>query len=140
MLYLDYSRQPGDSVPNMYGGNKIWKPSPCCAVFNELAHKVPGAMTIAEESTEFAGMSRQVFLNGLGFTMKWNMGWMHDMFDYFEKDPIHRKYPYSPCRARVRADRSAGSGPHRDNDGHRDHQQSGRAADPRQSHAVPHLA
>jgi 1,4-alpha-glucan branching enzyme len=59
---------------------------------NEVIHQVPGAITIAEESTAFTGVSRPVYLNGLGFTMKWNMGWMHDMLHYFERDPIHRKY------------------------------------------------
>ena len=95
MLYLDYSRQPGDWVPNIYGGNENLEAISLLRRFNELAHQVPGAMTIAEESTAFAGVSRPVFLNGLGFTMKWNMGWMHDMLDYFEKDPIHRKYHHS---------------------------------------------
>ena len=60
--------------------------------FNELAHQVPGAMTIAEESTSWSGVSRPVYSNGLGFTMKWNMGWMHDMFAYFSTDPVYRKY------------------------------------------------
>jgi 1,4-alpha-glucan branching enzyme len=55
-------------------------------------HQVQGAITVAEESTSFTGVSRPVYLNGLGFTMKWNMGWMHDMLHYFERDPIHRKY------------------------------------------------
>jgi 1,4-alpha-glucan branching enzyme len=95
MLYLDYSRQPGDWVPNIYGGNENLEAISLLRRFNELAHQVPGAMTIAEESTAFAGVSRPVFLNGLGFTMKWNMGWMHDMLDYFEKDAIHRKYHHS---------------------------------------------
>ena len=59
------------------------------------AHRCPGAFTIAEESTAFPGVSRPVYLNGLGFTMKWNMGWMHDMLDYFENDPIYRKYHHN---------------------------------------------
>src|SRR5580693_3659150 len=95
MLYLDYSRQPGDWVPNIYGGNENLEAISLLRRFNELAHQVPGAMTIAEESTAFAGVSRPVFLNGLGFTMKWNMGWMHDMLDYFAKDPVHRKYQHN---------------------------------------------
>ena len=57
----------------------------------ELVHKVPGAMTIAEESTSYVGVSRPLYTGGLGFTMKWNMGWMHDMFDYFSMDPLYRK-------------------------------------------------
>jgi 1,4-alpha-glucan branching enzyme len=92
MLYLDYARQPGEWIPNMYGGNENLEAIDFLRRFNELAHQVPGAITIAEESTAFTGVSRPVYLNGLGFTMKWNMGWMHDMLDYFEKDPVHRKF------------------------------------------------
>ncbi len=92
MLYLDYSRKAGEWIPNKYGGNENLEAIAFLRKANELAHQVPGAVTIAEESTAFAGVSRPVYLNGLGFTMKWNMGWMHDMLDYFEKDPIHRKY------------------------------------------------
>jgi 1,4-alpha-glucan branching enzyme len=95
MLYLDYGRKPGEWIPNMYGGNENLEAVDFLRRFNELAHQVPGAMTIAEESTAFTGVSRPVYLNGLGFTMKWNMGWMHDMLDYFEKDPIHRKFHHN---------------------------------------------
>jgi 1,4-alpha-glucan branching enzyme len=63
--------------------------------FNELAHSVPGAFTAAEESTAFPGVSKPVYLNGLGFTMKWNMGWMHDMLAYFSQDPVYRKYHHN---------------------------------------------
>ena len=96
MLYLDYSRKPGEWIPNMYGGNENLEAIDFLRRFNELAHQVPGAMTIAEESTAFTGVSRPTYLNGLGFTMKWNMGWMHDMLNYFGQDPVHRKY--SPQR------------------------------------------
>jgi 1,4-alpha-glucan branching enzyme len=92
MLYLDYSRKPGEWVPNRYGGNENLEAISFIRRFNELAHEVPGAFTIAEESTAFAGVSKPVYLNGLGFTFKWNMGWMHDMLDYFSQDPIYRKY------------------------------------------------
>jgi 1,4-alpha-glucan branching enzyme len=92
MLYLDYSREPGDWVPNIYGGNENLEAIDFLRRFNEVAHSVPGAITIAEESTAFAGVSKPTYLNGLGFTMKWNMGWMHDMLDYFSKEPIYRKY------------------------------------------------
>jgi 1,4-alpha-glucan branching enzyme len=95
MLYLDYGRKAGEWIPNMYGGNENLEAVDFLRRFNELAHQVPGAMTIAEESTAFTGVSRPVYLNGLGFTMKWNMGWMHDMLDYFEKDPIHRKFHHN---------------------------------------------
>jgi 1,4-alpha-glucan branching enzyme len=95
MLYLDYARQAGEWIPNIYGGNENLEAVDFLRRFNELAHQVPGAITIAEESTSFTGVSRPVYLNGLGFTMKWNMGWMHDMLNYFEKDPIHRKFHHN---------------------------------------------
>ncbi len=95
MLYLDYSRKAGEWVPNIYGGNENLEAIDFLRRFNELAHTVPGAITIAEESTAFSGVSRPVYLNGLGFTMKWNMGWMHDMLHYFSEDPIHRKYHHN---------------------------------------------
>jgi 1,4-alpha-glucan branching enzyme len=92
MLYLDYSRRPGEWEPNRYGGNENLEAIEFLKRFNELAHQVPGAVTIAEESTAFPGVSRPVYLDGLGFTMKWNMGWMHDMLHYFSLEPVHRKY------------------------------------------------
>jgi len=92
MLYLDYSRKAGEWIPNMYGGNENLDAISFLRKANELTHQVPGAVTIAEESTAFTGVSRPVYLNGLGFTMKWNMGWMHDMLHYFEQDPIYRQY------------------------------------------------
>jgi 1,4-alpha-glucan branching enzyme len=92
MLYLDYSRKAGEWIPNMYGGNENLEAISFLRKTNELVHQVPGAITVAEESTSFAGVSRPVYLNGLGFTMKWNMGWMHDMLAYFERDPIYRPY------------------------------------------------
>ena len=95
MLYLDYSRQPGEWIPNQYGGNENLEAIDFLRRFNELAHTVPGAFTVAEESTAFPGVSKPVYLNGLGFTMKWNMGWMHDMLDYFSNDPVHRKYHHN---------------------------------------------
>ena len=95
MLYLDYSRQPGEWIPNQYGGNENLEAIDFLRQFNELAHQVPGVFTVAEESTAFPGVSKPVYLNGLGFTMKWNMGWMHDMLDYFEKDPVYRKFEHN---------------------------------------------
>jgi 1,4-alpha-glucan branching enzyme len=95
MLFLDYSRNAGDWIPNRYGGRENLEAIEFLRRFNELAHAVPGAITIAEESTSFPGVSRPVYANGLGFTMKWNMGWMHDMLDYFSEDPVHRKYHHN---------------------------------------------
>ena len=92
MLYLDYGRQEGEWVPNIHGGRENLEAIDFLRQFNIQVHQVPGATTIAEESTSFAGVSHPVYLNGLGFTMKWNMGWMHDMFHYFSHDPVYRKY------------------------------------------------
>jgi 1,4-alpha-glucan branching enzyme len=92
MLYLDYSREPGEWIPNKFGGRENLEAVDFLHTFNELAHKEPGAMTIAEESTAWPAVSRPVYANGLGFTMKWNMGWMHDMLDYFSMDSIFRKF------------------------------------------------
>jgi 1,4-alpha-glucan branching enzyme len=95
MIYLDYSRKAGEWIPNQYGGNENLEALNFLRRFNELAHEVPGAFTVAEESTAFPGVSKPVYLNGLGFTMKWNMGWMHDMLDYFSHDPVYRKYHHN---------------------------------------------
>ena len=93
MLYLDYSRKPGEWVPNRYGGNENLEAIAFIKRFNELTHdQYPGVLTIAEESTAWPSVSRPVYLGGLGFDLKWNMGWMNDMLEYFCKKPIHRKY------------------------------------------------
>jgi 1,4-alpha-glucan branching enzyme len=92
MLYLDYSRQEGEWIPNQYGGRENLEAIDFLKRFNELVHQEPGAVSIAEESTAWAGVSRPVYAGGLGFTMKWNMGWMHDMFEYFSREPVYRKY------------------------------------------------
>jgi 1,4-alpha-glucan branching enzyme len=92
ILYLDYSRKAGEWIPNIYGGNENLEAIDFLRKANELVHQVPGAITVAEESTAFPGVSKPIYLNGLGFTMKWNMGWMHDMLEYFSKNPIYRKY------------------------------------------------
>ena len=92
MLYLDYSRREGEWIPNIYGGRENLEAIDFLKRFNELAHQVPGAMTIAEESTSWPGVTRPTYLDGLGFTMKWNMGWMHDILEYFSTDPLYRKY------------------------------------------------
>ncbi|MFN8942253.1 MAG: 1,4-alpha-glucan branching protein GlgB [Acidobacteriota bacterium] len=92
MLYLDYSRDGQDWVPNAMGGRENLEAIEFLRRFNEVCHSVPGAFTAAEESTDFPGVTRPVFLGGLGFTFKWNMGWMHDMFRYFRFDPFFRRY------------------------------------------------
>jgi 1,4-alpha-glucan branching enzyme len=92
MLYLDYSRRDGEWIPNQYGGRENLEAIDFLRRFNELAHQVPGAFTVAEESTAWPGVSRPTYLSGLGFTLKWNMGWMHDMLEYFSTDPLYRKY------------------------------------------------
>jgi 1,4-alpha-glucan branching enzyme len=95
MLYLDYSRQPGEWIPNVFGGRENLEAIEFLRRFNELAHQVPGAVTVAEESTAFPGVSKPVYTGGLGFTMKWNMGWMHDMLDYFSTDPLFRRFHHN---------------------------------------------
>jgi 1,4-alpha-glucan branching enzyme len=95
MLYLDYSREAGEWIPNIFGGNENLEAIDFLRRFNELAHKEPGAITAAEESTAFSGVSKPVYMGGLGFTMKWNMGWMHDMLDYFSKPPVFRKFHHN---------------------------------------------
>jgi len=95
MLYLDFSRKAGEWIPNIHGGRENLEAVDFVKTVNVLVHKEPGAVTIAEESTAFTGVSRPVYLNGLGFTMKWNMGWMHDMLNYFSEDPIYRKYHHN---------------------------------------------
>jgi len=93
MLYLDYSRQEGQWIPNRYGGRENLEAIDFMRQTNELVHRYhPGVVMIAEESTSFAGVSKPVKDGGLGFDYKWNMGWMHDTLRYFQKDPIHRKW------------------------------------------------
>jgi 1,4-alpha-glucan branching enzyme len=93
MLYLDYSREAGDWIPNRYGGNENLEAIAFLRRMNEVVYgEHPGAVTIAEESTAWPMVSRPVHLGGLGFGYKWNMGWMHDTLRYMSKDPIHRRY------------------------------------------------
>lgn len=93
MLYLDYSRQPGEWIPNVHGGRENLEAIHFLQRLNELAYgEQPGTMTIAEESTAWPGVSRPVYLGGLGFGFKWNMGWMHDTLRYMSKEPVHRKH------------------------------------------------
>lgn len=96
MLYLDYSREGGDWVPNKYGGRENLEAIDFIRTFNEVTHEeVPGIVTIAEESTAWPMVSRPTYAGGLGFDYKWNMGWMHDILEYFEKDPIYRRYHHN---------------------------------------------
>ena len=93
MLYLDYSRNEGEWIPNVYGGNENLEAIAFLREFNETVFReYPDTMTIAEESTSFSGVSRPTYVGGLGFGQKWMMGWMHDTLDYFKNDPIHRSY------------------------------------------------
>ena len=93
MLYLDYSRNDGEWVPNVDGGNENYEAISLLQWMNrEVYGKFPNAMTIAEESTSFPKVSRPVFEGGLGFGFKWNMGWMHDSLHYIAKDPSYRRY------------------------------------------------
>lgn len=96
MLYLDFGRKHGEWIPNEHGGNENLDAIFFLRAFNEVVHReFPGAMTIAEESTAWPMVSRPNYLGGLGFTLKWNMGWMHDTLDYMSKDPIYRRYHHN---------------------------------------------
>ncbi len=93
MLYLDYSRKQGEWVPNRYGGRENLEAIDFLRTFNERIYtEHPDVITMAEESTAWPMVSRPTYLGGLGFGMKWNMGWMHDVLLYMSKDPIHRPY------------------------------------------------
>ncbi|MFT5469069.1 MAG: 1,4-alpha-glucan branching enzyme [Verrucomicrobiales bacterium] len=93
LLYRDYSREEGEWVPNRFGGRENLEAIDFLRDLNRLCYeKNPGIMMLAEESTAFAGVSRPVDSGGLGFGFKWNMGWMHDMLEFIEKEPIHRKF------------------------------------------------
>jgi len=91
MLYLDYSRNDGEWIPNQYGGRENLEAIAFLKRMNELVH-AEGAMTLAEESTSFPRVSHPTWADGLGFTFKWNMGWMHDILEFASLDPAYRKY------------------------------------------------
>jgi 1,4-alpha-glucan branching enzyme len=93
MLYLDYSRKEGQWIPNQFGGRENLEAIDFLRKFNHVTHtEFPGVMTIAEESTAWPQVTRPPYLGGLGFSFKWNMGWMHDTLIYFGRDPVHRKF------------------------------------------------
>ncbi len=93
MLYLDYSRRPGDWLPNRLGGRENLEAIEWIKELNEVTHgESPGTMIIAEESTSWPQVTRPTYAGGLGFTLKWNMGWMNDTLAYIHLDPVHRKY------------------------------------------------
>ncbi len=93
MLYLDYSRDEGGWTPNIYGGRENLEAVQFLQEMNATVHKVaPGIVTVAEESTSWPGVTRPTSLGGLGFSMKWNMGWMNDTLDFISHDPVHRSY------------------------------------------------
>ncbi|UZP67812.1 1,4-alpha-glucan branching protein GlgB [Desulfovibrio mangrovi] len=96
MLYLDYSREDGEWLPNMYGGKENLEAIDFLGELNRVVHaEFPGACMIAEESTAWPGVSRPLYAGGLGFTFKWNMGWMHDMLEYMRKDPVYRPHHHN---------------------------------------------
>ena len=93
MLYLDYSREPGQWLPNRYGGRENLEAIDFLRELNSMVHgEFPGALTIAEESTAWPQVSRPTYVGGLGFSMKWNMGWMNDSLRYFRRDPVYRRW------------------------------------------------
>jgi 1,4-alpha-glucan branching enzyme len=93
MLYLDYSREGGEWLPNEFGGNEDLDAVSFLKEMNEVVYgREPGIVSVAEESTAWPGVSRPTYLGGLGFGFKWNMGWMHDTLGYFRQDPIYRRY------------------------------------------------
>ncbi len=93
MLYLDYSREENDWLPNMYGGNENLEAIDFLRELNTITHEQhPGTVVIAEESTSWPQVTRPTWTGGLGFSMKWNMGWMHDILAYMQQDPVHRRH------------------------------------------------
>jgi 1,4-alpha-glucan branching enzyme len=96
MLYLDYGRKAGEWVPNQYGGHENLEAVSFLRQFNEtLYREFPDTQTIAEESTAWPMVSRPTYMGGLGFGLKWDLGWMHDTLDYFSRDPVHRRFHHN---------------------------------------------
>jgi 1,4-alpha-glucan branching enzyme len=95
MLYLDYSRRDGEWIPNRFGGRENLEAIDFIRELNTLTHaELAGSLTVAEESTAWPSVSRPTYVGGLGFTYKWNMGWMNDILQYVTKDPVHRRYEH----------------------------------------------
>jgi 1,4-alpha-glucan branching enzyme len=102
MIYLDYGRKEGEWIPNKYGGNENLEAVSFLRRFNEEVYKrFPDVQTIAEESTAWPMVSRPTYVGGLGFGMKWDMGWMHDTLEYMSKDPVHRKFDHNKLTFRM---------------------------------------
>jgi len=96
MLYLDYSRRDGEWIPNQHGGRENLEAVTLLQQLNALTHgRVAGSITVAEESTSWPAVSRPTYVGGLGFTYKWNMGWMHDMLEYVRQNPVHRRWHHN---------------------------------------------
>jgi len=96
MLYLDYSRKPGEWIPNHYGGNENLAAIDFLRRLNEIVYaEEPGALMVAEESTAWPMVSMPTYVGGLGFGYKWNMGWMHDTLDYISREPVHRRWHHN---------------------------------------------
>ena len=96
MLYLDYSRKDGEWLPNQYGGRENLDAVQLLQEVNATVHRAfPGVLTVAEESTSWPGVTAPTEEGGLGFSLKWNMGWMNDTLEYFSKDPVHREYHHN---------------------------------------------
>ncbi|MBI3548451.1 MAG: 1,4-alpha-glucan branching protein GlgB [Elusimicrobia bacterium] len=102
MLYLDYSRKSGEWIPNVHGGRENLEAISFLRRLNEVVYKhYPDVQTIAEESTAWGMVSRPTYVGGLGFGMKWDMGWMHDTLLYMKKDPVHRRYHHDTLTFRM---------------------------------------
>jgi len=96
MLYLDYSREGGQWIPNQFGGRENLEAVDFLKQLNTLTHgRVQGTITVAEESTAWPAVSKPVYVGGLGFSYKWNMGWMHDVLEYITQDPVHRRWHHN---------------------------------------------